>query len=73
MGKITKIQFTFTDVENRYRPITVTLVARPTEKYSQLRTRAVKKVCAERDWSMHDMLYKYGYRSCIHRYIRTED
>lgn len=57
-------QFTFYDREKRYRPITVTIVPRnENEKIASLKQRAIKKAMAERGWSIHDMMYKYGYTS----------
>lgn len=62
-------QFTFYDKERRYKPITVTIVPRPQEKFSSLKTRAVKRACAERHWSYDEMIYKYGYKNFRYRQV----
>lgn len=70
---MTKYQFTFTNPENKYKPITVTLIPKQHEKIKELKSRAVQKACIERRWTIHDFMYKYGYTRYIWRTIKTED
>jgi hypothetical protein len=69
---MTKYQFTFSNPENKYKPITVTLIPRPHEKIASLKKRAVEKVCAERYWTIHDMAYKYNYTCYKYRTIKED-
>ena len=67
-----KYQFTFYNIENKYKPITVTVVPRPQEKISSLKTRAVRKACAERHWQPTDLMYKYKYQRYRYRVLRED-
>lgn len=65
-----KIQFTFYNPEGKYKPITVTLTPRSEhEKISELKSRAIQKVKAERLWSNSDLLVKYKYTKCRFREV----
>lgn len=68
-----KYQFTFYNMENKYKPITVTVVPRPHEKIKSLKTRAVLKACAERHWGYTDLMYKYGYTKFRYRPIKEDE
>ena len=68
-----KYQFTFYNTENKYKPITVTVVPRPQEKIRSLKTRAVIKACAERHWTYTDLMYKYNYRSFKWRILKEDN
>ena len=67
-----KYQFTFYNPDHKYKPITVTLVPRPKEKFSALKKRAVEKVCAERYWTIHDMLYRFNYTKFRWRTLKED-
>ena len=55
-----KYQFTFYDPNNHYKPISTIITAKPHEKFSSMKDRAVKAVCAKRYWSVNDMV-NFGY------------
>ncbi len=67
-----KYQFTFYNMENKYKPITVTITPRPHEKIKDMKTRAVRKACAERRWTYHDLMYKYNYTKFRYRVLRED-
>lgn len=63
-------QFTFYNVEHKYKPITVTITPRsPNEKFASLKRRATQKVCAERQWTLDEMIYKYCYTKLRFRQV----
>ena len=64
-----KYQFTFYDVEKQYMPISVTITAKPHEKFSEMKQRATIKVMLERQWTFKDLTEKYHFTKIRFRKI----